>query len=317
MGQERLPLSVEDEDRLEEFREYLIGLGFSPATVRNYVMRMKQAFTWAAHTGTDLLDLRPSEASDLAQTVPRSNASQRQLRVTVQHYWDLHGVEGPAKAFRVPPRPTPRWKGLNDDQVIALKETARPDWPRGGVIYLALYLGLRREEIATLRWNDFEPDLSWVRIMGKGERTRFLPVHPNLQRKLAAARWPGEYVFPGRLGGHITPATINNWVAQMGELAGIGHLHPHQLRHTAGGKVNDATRDIYAAQGWLGHAQVQTTEVYSHLSSKRLVEAMHTFDEWGTDDPGEPAAGGSANVVPFVKPGSWQPDLPDEIGERQ
>lgn len=104
-----------------------------------------------------------------------------------------------------------------------------------------------------------------------------------LSRMLAAVRWPGIYVFPGGLGGHISVTTINNWVEALGREAGLGHLHPHQLRHTAGAHINDSRNDIHAAQEWLGHARVETTQVYTRMTKKRLLESMRTMDVWEDD----------------------------------
>ena len=272
------------DNRVEALRDYLTGQGLSPTTIRNYSGALARAVAWADSSGADLEDLTNSETATLAGIFPPSNSSRRHLRAALVHYWDMLNLDGPVKAIRVPPRPTPRWRGLEDDQVADLLDVARGDWPRGGVVYLGLYLGLRREEIATLRWRDFDDDLAWARIQGKADRVRWLPVHDELAQLLRSVRWPGEWVFPGRLGGHISLATVNNWIRQLGDAARIDGLHPHQLRHTAGGKVNDSLRDIYAAQGFLGHAQVETTQVYSRLARDRLVDAVRTFDDW-TPDP--------------------------------
>lgn len=201
----------------------------------------------------------------------------------------MWGVSGPDRAIRVPPRPRTRWRGLEGDQVKALLARARTDWPRGGVVYLGIYLGLRREEIAGIRWRDFDDDLSWVRILGKGDRTRYLPVHDRVREMLAPQRWPGEYVFPGRLGGHITPATVSKWVSEISIEAGIGHVSPHQMRHTFGAKVNDGSRDIYLAKDMLGHVDVKTTEVYTRMELDRLQQGTRWLD-WEDDEDDSQAA---------------------------
>lgn len=272
-----------------DYREYLLGLGLADKTVKAYGQQVERAKRWTDAHNVKLMMLTPSQTREMADTWPRSNASRRQVRAALRHYWTMHGVAGPLDAIRVPKRPKPRWRGLEDDQVRQLLATARADWPRGGAVYLGAYLALRREEIATLRWADFDDDLGWVTILGKGDRTRYLPVHPALQSVLRPQRWPGEFVFPGRLGGHVTLATINKWISEMGVAAGIGHIYPHRLRHTSGGKVNTETRDIYAAQGWLGHADVSTTEGYSRLDADRLVASMWALD-WEDGHDGEQVA---------------------------
>lgn len=267
---------------MDEYTEWLIGAGLKPKTVRTYQLALLRALAWAAGQDLDLRYLKPSQAVELSDLWPHTNSSRRQLRSALVHYWEMCGVAGVAKAIRVPPRPKPRWRGLEDDQVRALLTVANQDWPRGGVVRIGIYLGLRREEIATLRWADFDSDLTWVRVMGKGDRTRYVPVHPRIQVMLYRQRWPGEYVFPGRLGGHVSLTTVNNWLDQLAVTAGLGHIHPHQMRHTFGGKINDESRDVYLAKDLLGHEEVKTTEVYSRMKRDRLVEGIAYLD-WEDD----------------------------------
>ncbi len=262
------------ESDLDAYREYLIGLGLKPKTVSAYYNKLRRSLEWATENGSDLCDLMPSEAVRLSSQWPNRHSSQRHLRSALLHFWELHGVTGPAAAIRVPPKPTSQWRGLEDEQVRALLKVSQGDWPKGGLVYLGIYLGLRREEITTLRWTDFDPTLEWATIIGKQDRIRRLPVHPKLRHLLHGVQRTGDWVFPGRLGGHVSLTTINNWMADISDRAGLGHVYPHQLRHTSGGKINDVTRDIYVAQAWLGHARVETTQVYTRLKSERLVAAM-------------------------------------------
>lgn len=286
-----------DQARYDEYIEYLTALGFTAKTIRNYTLKMAFAFRWCRERGLDPLELKPTQAAAMANEFPNSMASRSQLRAALIHFWDCHDVVGPVKAIRLPKqrKHTRRWKGLEDDQVKALLDVSRGDWPRGAVIYLGLYLALRREEIATLRWRDFDHDLEWVRITGKGDRIRDLPVHPKLQEMLRPNRWPGEWVFPGRLANanHVSLTTISNWVSEMAQKAGIGHVHPHQLRYTAAGKVNDELRDIYAAKTFLGHVHVHTTEIYTRVKSDRLRDSLGALN-WEDDDG---PAGPPENVI--------------------
>lgn len=272
---------------MDDYREYLIGLSLSPKTVGIYCNVLSKAAAWCDAHHLDLRSLKPSQAAELAGLWPKSHSARSQLRSALRHYWDLCQVVGPSGAVKVPPKPQGRWKGLEDDQVRTLLDVARGDWPRGGVVYIGIYLGLRREEIAKLRWADFDISMTWVTIMGKGDRVRDIPVHSKLKDLLLAHRWPGEWVFPGRLGGHVTSTTVSNWISELGHAAGLGHIHPHQLRYTSGGKVNDETLDVYAAQAWLGHANVATTQIYTRVKSARLIRAMRTLD-W--EDEKEEAA---------------------------
>lgn len=269
---------------MDDYREYLIGLGLKPKTVRTYELTLLRVLEWVRQNDLDLKQLKPSQMAELADIWPFTHSSRRQLRSTVAHYWEMSGVSGPAKAIRVPPPPQPRWRGIEDDQTMALIRLARSEWPIGAVIYLGLYLGLRREEIATLRWANFDDDLTWVRVLGKRDRTRDLPVHPRVQAILAPQRWPGEYVFPGRLGGHVSVTTINNWIADISRRAGLDHLGPHQLRHTFGGKVYEETGDVYLVRDLLGHVEVKTTLTYTRVQKERKIRGVRSLN-WEDSEP--------------------------------
>lgn len=275
---------------IDEYREYLYGLGRKPKTVRNYAMKVEAALEWCDRHGMDLRHLRPSQMRELAGEWPNTYSTRGQLRCALIHFWDMCDVPGVVASIPVPPQPPSSWRGIEDEDTKRLLAAARGDWPRGAVIYLGVYLGMRREEIATLRWSTFDADLRWVRIQGKGDRVRRLPVHPKLAEILKPNRWPGEWVFPGRLGGHVSSTTISNWVAEIAERAGLGHLTPHQLRHISGGKVYEETDDIYVAKAWLGHASVKTTQTYVPMKARRLLKAMESFDWEDEDDIADEAA---------------------------
>lgn len=266
-----------------EYREYLIGRGMSDNTVRAYVSHVERALKWCATNNVDLCNMRPSQMRDLADQFKRSSAVRGQLRAALKHYWDLMDTTGPARAIDVPTPPRGQWRGLEDPWVVKLLAYARDDWPRGGVVYVGVYLGIRRTEIASLRWDAFDHDLTQCRIIGKGSRTRILPVHPKLRTVLIPHRW-GEFVFPGRYRGtHIAPAMLNEWVPKLCEEAGVPRITPHQLRHISGGKVVEETGDIQVGQAWLGHSRVTTTETYSRVGERRMRQALGVLD-WEADD---------------------------------
>ena len=175
-------------DLLSEYREYLYAAGRRPNTVRAYVAAVRKAVAWCERNNIDLCAIKPSELRTMADnTFKRSHAIRGQLRSALIYYWEMHDKTGPARAIEVPTPPKGRWRGLEDDLVRRLLTHARPIWPQGGVIYVGVYLGIRREEIAGLRWDQFTPNLDWCRIVGKGSVTRELPVHPRLREVLTPA----------------------------------------------------------------------------------------------------------------------------------
>jgi len=258
------------------FNEWLLSQGLSEKTVLIYRAKLDRAFEIARQQGWDLRQLSAPQAAAIADQFTLTSATRRQLRTALVHYWEMHGVIGPAKAIRVPKKPRGHYRGLEPDEARLLAKTARGWWPDGTAVLLGLYLGLRREETARLRWDNFDRDLEWVSILGKGNKTRTLPVHPTLKEELHpnAYRW----VFPGRLESHCHPATVWQWVERVSQEAGIRLTRPHMLRHTCLATMNDHTKDLRTTQEFAGHSRPETTAVYTRTTGQRLTEAVFSLD---------------------------------------
>jgi integrase len=261
------------------YEEWLLGEGLSAKTVSTYQSKLCRADEIAVEKGWDLLDLTASQAVELAGYFPNAASSRRQLRTALQHYWAMHDTAGPVKAIRVPKQSRGRFRGLEADEARMLAKAARGWWPDGTAVLLGLYLGLRREEIATLKWTGFDRDLEWVTVMGKGARTRSLPVHPTLAAELNPWITAYQYVFPGRsTNAHVHPATVWQWVERVSDAAGVRMTRPHMLRHTCLATMNDATKDLRTTQEFAGHARPETTAIYTRTTAQRLTDAVYALD---------------------------------------
>lgn len=262
-------------ETVAEYREWLFSMSLSPKTVKIYVRVIERVTVWCEERDTDITMLRPSQLALLTGETPPG--SRRQLRSALQHYWTMLGMQGPSRAIRVPPKPRPRWKGLQPDEAQRLLRTARAHPDRGGVVIVGIYLGARREEIANLRWDWFDKNLSWVRIIGKRDVARHLPVHPKLRSWLVTRAFPSAWVFPGRFGGHISVGTVSLWLEELAQEAGLGHVHPHQLRYTTISCINDEV-GLLAARDFAGHVSVETTEIYSQTQVYKLIAGVRALD---------------------------------------
>lgn len=132
------------------------------------------------------------------------------------------------------------------------------------MVELAARAGLRRAEVARVRREDLTP---WgLHIVGKGQRHRMVPVGPRLRRLLEER--PAGYIFPGRFGGHIHPATVQKRVR---EACGVA---PHALRHRFATRAYEGTHDLMAVQQLLGHASPETTQVYVAIAGAALGRAV-------------------------------------------
>lgn len=147
---------------------------------------------------------------------------------------------------------------------------------------LAYSSGLRVSELVGARWRDADAGLTELRVAGKGGKTRVVPVGSAARAALAAWReltGGGEFIFPGRAGGHLAVRTVQARLHRLGQAQGLAQrLHPHLLRHSCASHVLESSQDLRGVQELLGHADIATTQVYTHLDFQhlaRVYDAAH------------------------------------------
>jgi integrase len=136
---------------------------------------------------------------------------------------------------------------------------------RGLAVVCALYLGLRRFEIARLRWDQFERT-GWIKLAGKGNKVAVLPVHPELAKvidRFRAQAEPSPWIFPGRFSGSVKPDTIAGWTKAIAAVAAIEGVSPHRLRHSCLATAQDLTHGLAGTQMLARHASPATTRRYT------------------------------------------------------
>jgi integrase len=225
---------------------WLGGQGWAVETLRGYVSAVRSFYAWGVRSNR--------VRRDPAARLPRVR----------QHVG--------------PPRPTP-------DAVFAAALEAASDRDRL-ILMLAAYAGLRRTEIAILRWADLAG--AELRVQGKGGRVRLVPLVGALVRELAAeaerrglgghgtgyrymSRGDGGWIFPGQgAGAHMTPGRVGKLA---GELLGPG-WSIHTLRHRFGTRAYAGTRDLLAVQLLMGHSSPVTTRRYTQTPDGALQAAV-------------------------------------------
>lgn len=153
---------------------------------------------------------------------------------------------------------------------------------RDALLLALLYdCGLRVSELAALRISQLDLEVWLIRVRGKGEKERFVPfgeearaaILAYLSRSRGLSRRAGgnKHLFPGVRGGHLTRQRA--WQIVKAHLAGAGvaqSVSPHTLRHSFATHLLDNGADLRAVQLLLGHADISTTQIYTHLSQERL-----------------------------------------------
>jgi integrase/recombinase XerC len=210
----------------------------------------------------------------------RSGAARRSERVRRN---PAHDVRAPKSARRLP-------QTLDADQMARLLQIPDGDelTARDRALMELLYSsGLRLAELAALDLQELDLKDRIVRVTGKGKRMRDVPVGRKaiealtvwLQERAAMPRVDAQAVFVGRNGRRLGARAIQLRVAYWARRQGLPmHVHPHLFRHSFASHLLESSGELRGVQELLGHANVSTTQIYTHLDFQhlaRIYDAAH------------------------------------------
>jgi len=269
--------------------------GLSENTLAAYRRDVAQYHEWLVTDGGDLL------AADAAQlqlflgkrlsagTSPRSTA--RFLSSLRSFYrWALREsliTEDPSLRIESPKQGKPLPKSLSESDVEKLLEM--PDLDRvvefrdRTMLELLYACGLRVSELVGLTMSQVSLNQGVIRVMGKGSKERLVPMGEEallwLQRYIRGPRVdllqgrPSDVLFPSNRGTAMTRQTFWYRIKIYGERAGIqSHLSPHTLRHAFATHLLNHGADLRVVQMLLGHSDLSTTQIYTHVARQRMQE---------------------------------------------
>ena len=131
--------------------------------------------------------------------------------------------------------------------------------------------GLRISECAGLRWNQLDWSQGTVRVRGKGNKERIVPITQRCAEYLQKYRVGGAFVFANAQGEPLNVRTLRRDIHRLLRWMGWeGKASPHVLRHSFATHLLDNGADLVAVQEMLGHSSLSTTQVYTHVSAQRL-----------------------------------------------
>ncbi len=181
---------------------------------------------------------------------------------------------------------------LRPEQVVQLLEaipTTTPAGLRDRAIFELLYAcGLRASEVCRLRLEEYQAEERTLRVTGKGEKTRMIPVGSRaleaveiylgrVRPELVRPR-TGSHLFLSLRGRALTPQRIWQLAKEYAGMAGLtGAVYPHLLRHSFATHLLGNGADLRVIQELLGHADLSTTQIYTHVESGRLRQVHRQF----------------------------------------
>lgn len=176
------------------------------------------------------------------------------------------------------------------NSLISAIDLSKPEGERNRAILETLYgCGLRVSELINLKLSDLYFDEDFIKVTGKGNKQRFVPIsdvnqkYINIYWKQVRVHLPiqqehEDYVFLNRRGKQLTRAMIFTIVKRLAEKVGLKkNISPHTFRHSFATHLLENGADLRAIQQMLGHESITTTEVYVHVNRTHLIKVLKEF----------------------------------------
>jgi tyrosine recombinase XerC len=267
--------------------------GASPHTMRAYGSDLSELAEWATRRGRGPgelghRDLRTYAAAISGRGLSPSSVARKLAAVRSLHDYLVRAGEAaqnPGELLPSPKRGSRLPRVLGPDQIAALLERIPATGPlevRDRALFEVAYgSGLRAEEIVNLNLDSPDFESETVRVVGKGSKTRIVPMGEPAQRALErylerarpalAADRSEPSLFLSRRGRRLSPSDVRRrlerWVRQA---AVAGHVSPHTLRHSFATHLLEGGADLRSIQELLGHSSLSTTQVYTRVEPQRL-----------------------------------------------
>jgi integrase/recombinase XerD len=176
------------------------------------------------------------------------------------------------------------------EAIIAQIDMSKPEGGRNKAILETLYsCGLRVSELVNLRLSQLYTDVGFIRVIGKGDKERLVPIgksaikfiklyRDHTRVHITAQRGSEDILFLNNRGGQLSRVMIFLMLKDLVKKAGITkNISPHSFRHSFATHLVEGGADLRAVQEMLGHASITTTEIYTHLDREFLRKTLMDF----------------------------------------
>jgi integrase/recombinase XerC len=272
----------------------------SPHTISNYERDLRQWITFLSKKYPECLEnnqLVPERVGvdmirdwlanlfekNQASSIARKLAAVRSLYRFLTRRYDLKNDPSRQVSSPKQPKKIPVFLGV-DEMVHLLDSIKTTNWiglRNRAIVELLYSSGLRVSELVNLSLMDIDLEEQVMRVKGKGNKERLLPFGATANEALKnyliarqAKAVPGEEaVFVNKFGKRLTTRSIERLIERLKQSAGlVGRITPHTLRHSFATHMLDGGADLRSIQELLGHANLSTTQKYTHITLDRLME---------------------------------------------
>ncbi len=288
---------------LKDYRHYLkIERGLSENTITNYSLDVEKLMKWLDEQDIQISPVSISEETvqQFIYTLAKNVNSRSQARIisglrgffsylVFEEYRKtnpLELIESPKTGRKLPDTLSTE----EIDNLIAAIDLSKPEGERNRAILETLYgCGLRVSEVINLQLSDLFFEEGFIKVTGKGNKTRFVPIAEATQKYINLYRnevrihqdvqkGHEDTLFLNRRGRQLTRAMIFTIIRQLSDAAGFQKkISPHTFRHSFATHLLENGADLRAIQQMLGHESITTTEIYVHLDRSHLRKVMEEF----------------------------------------
>ncbi|MGD9630307.1 MAG: site-specific tyrosine recombinase XerD [Pyrinomonadaceae bacterium] len=295
-------------DHIREYLSYLsVEKGLAANSIDAYERDLAKLKEWTAKNGLDPISLKRNDLRewliDLSGTMLSENSKRRLLSSLRGFYkflmFEGHITDNPAENLDSPQKSFYLPKFLNQAEVellLSQPDTSTETGLRDRALLELMYSsGLRVSEAVNVQIRDIDLDGGILTTTGKGSKTRRVPIgssavewlksHLALRRKHESIEIPNLFVTPA--GRPLSRQAIHSLVKEYSEKCGLKGVSPHTLRHSFATHLVQNRADIRSVQQMLGHADISTTQIYTHITDTHLKKSYEKFHPRSRNsDPG-------------------------------
>lgn len=285
----------------QEIDAFILYLATERGLSTAYQLSVRQTLDalsgWLATRKMPLTDVGTDELAAFLATRKESGLAASSLRITTVHLkvffrWLVARGKLPMDPAEplLSPRPDQTLpETLHGQELVRLLDSIDTTAFLGkrdrAMLELFYSSGLRLSELCSARLENLDRDEHFIRVTGKGNKTRIVPVGRTAEetldhylaneRKELVKKRTGSHIFLSVRGGKLSPDRVRQVVKERAAMAGIEqNVYPHLLRHSFATHLLEGGADLRVIQELLGHADISTTQIYTHVDGSRL-KAVH------------------------------------------